>query len=285
VPRAACRRAPGSGPTRLQWLEGWPSSAAPRCCDRRRAALDRAEDAGLYRDASAACRRRACRTASSPPPRRRWSNCCGAMPAPTAPSRPASGRGSATACARPSWSRCCGCWRPRAAGPRRDPTARAEPEWCDAEVMRRLRRRTLARARDEIAPVDAATLGRGRTRRRTVRLRRRRRSTAGRARRGRGPGYAGTCRGRGCACRRGPRESLRHAAAVARTCVAGRCRTAARRRCVAHPCTRRTCALRSPQRPCADHVPRHGREDSRGARDRYRRVAYAAERQPQGACS
>jgi ATP-dependent helicase Lhr and Lhr-like helicase len=35
-----------------------------------------------------------------------------------------------------------------------------EPEWCDAEVMRRLRRRTLARARDEIAPVDAATLGR-----------------------------------------------------------------------------------------------------------------------------
>ena len=36
----------------------------------------------------------------------------------------------------------------------------AEPEWCDAEVMRRLRRRTLARARDEIAPVDAATLGR-----------------------------------------------------------------------------------------------------------------------------
>ncbi|WP_058556634.1 DEAD/DEAH box helicase [Thiohalocapsa sp. ML1] len=35
-----------------------------------------------------------------------------------------------------------------------------EPEWCDAEVMRRLRRRTLARARDEVAPVDAATLGR-----------------------------------------------------------------------------------------------------------------------------
>ncbi|MCG6939913.1 MAG: DEAD/DEAH box helicase [Thiohalocapsa sp.] len=35
-----------------------------------------------------------------------------------------------------------------------------EPEWCDAEVMRRLRRRTLARARDEVAPVDGATLGR-----------------------------------------------------------------------------------------------------------------------------
>jgi ATP-dependent Lhr-like helicase len=35
-----------------------------------------------------------------------------------------------------------------------------EPEWCDAEIMRRLRRRTLARARDEVAPVDSATLGR-----------------------------------------------------------------------------------------------------------------------------
>ena len=34
------------------------------------------------------------------------------------------------------------------------------PEWCDAEVLRRLRRRTLARARDAVAPVDAATLGR-----------------------------------------------------------------------------------------------------------------------------
>ena len=39
-------------------------------------------------------------------------------------------------------------------------TERSEPEWCDAEVMRRLRRRTLARARDEVAPVDGATLGR-----------------------------------------------------------------------------------------------------------------------------
>jgi len=34
------------------------------------------------------------------------------------------------------------------------------PEWCDAEIMRRLRRRTLARARDQVAPVDGATLGR-----------------------------------------------------------------------------------------------------------------------------
>lgn len=36
----------------------------------------------------------------------------------------------------------------------------SEPEWCDPEVLRRLRRRTLAKARDAVAPVDAATLGR-----------------------------------------------------------------------------------------------------------------------------
>ncbi|MGE0081127.1 MAG: DEAD/DEAH box helicase [Thiohalomonadaceae bacterium] len=35
-----------------------------------------------------------------------------------------------------------------------------EPEWCDAEVLRRLRRRTLARLRRSVAPVDARTLGR-----------------------------------------------------------------------------------------------------------------------------
>ncbi|AGA90372.1 Lhr-like helicase [Thioflavicoccus mobilis 8321] len=35
-----------------------------------------------------------------------------------------------------------------------------EPEWCDAEVLRRLKRRTLARLRNAVAPVDAATLGR-----------------------------------------------------------------------------------------------------------------------------
>ncbi|WP_295443880.1 DEAD/DEAH box helicase [uncultured Thiodictyon sp.] len=35
-----------------------------------------------------------------------------------------------------------------------------EPEWCDGEVLQRLRRRTLARARDAVAPVDGATLGR-----------------------------------------------------------------------------------------------------------------------------
>ena len=35
-----------------------------------------------------------------------------------------------------------------------------EPEWCGAELLQRLRRRTLARARDAVAPVDGAALGR-----------------------------------------------------------------------------------------------------------------------------
>ncbi len=35
-----------------------------------------------------------------------------------------------------------------------------EPEWCDAQILQRLRRRTLACARDAVAPVDAAALGR-----------------------------------------------------------------------------------------------------------------------------
>lgn len=35
----------------------------------------------------------------------------------------------------------------------------AEPEWCDADVLRRLRRRTLARLRREAAPVEPRTLG------------------------------------------------------------------------------------------------------------------------------
>lgn len=34
----------------------------------------------------------------------------------------------------------------------------AELDWCDAEVLRRLKRRTLARLRDAVAPVDASTL-------------------------------------------------------------------------------------------------------------------------------
>lgn len=36
----------------------------------------------------------------------------------------------------------------------------SEPEWCDPQVLRRARQRTLARLRNEVAPVDAAVLAR-----------------------------------------------------------------------------------------------------------------------------
>ncbi len=36
----------------------------------------------------------------------------------------------------------------------------SELEWCDAEVLRRIKRRTIARLRDEVAPVDAGTFAR-----------------------------------------------------------------------------------------------------------------------------
>ena len=36
----------------------------------------------------------------------------------------------------------------------------AGSEWCDVEVLRRLRRRSLAALRAEVEPVDAATFGR-----------------------------------------------------------------------------------------------------------------------------
>ena len=38
--------------------------------------------------------------------------------------------------------------------------AGVEPEWCDAEILRRLKRRTLAKLRREVAAVDAETLAR-----------------------------------------------------------------------------------------------------------------------------
>ena len=38
--------------------------------------------------------------------------------------------------------------------------AGTETEWCDAEVLRRLRRRSLARLRKEVEPVDPQALAR-----------------------------------------------------------------------------------------------------------------------------
>ena len=62
-----------------------------------------------------------------------------------------------TACGR-RWTR----WRRPGASPTAS-SARGggvEREWCDVDVLRRLRRRSLAALRKEVEPVDAATLGR-----------------------------------------------------------------------------------------------------------------------------
>ena len=48
----------------------------------------------------------------------------------------------------------------RPGGARRVPTRRLEREWCDAEVLRQLRRRSLAALRKEVEPVDGAALAR-----------------------------------------------------------------------------------------------------------------------------
>ncbi|MCB9779169.1 MAG: DEAD/DEAH box helicase [Alphaproteobacteria bacterium] len=40
------------------------------------------------------------------------------------------------------------------------PGGRGEQDWCDAEILRRIKRRTLARLRGEVAPVDGAALAR-----------------------------------------------------------------------------------------------------------------------------
>ncbi len=52
-------------------------------------------------------------------------------------------------------------FRPTEAGPEEDKTHRpATSEWCDTDVLRRLRRRSLAALRQEVEPVDPPTYGR-----------------------------------------------------------------------------------------------------------------------------
>ena len=108
-----------------------------------------------------ACRcRRAPPTSSPSPSTTRWPTWSPATPARTARSpRPTWPPGSASASRWPqqTLSRLAaqgrvleGEFRPAGAG----------AEWCDAEVLRRLRRRSLAALRKEVEPVEPATLGR-----------------------------------------------------------------------------------------------------------------------------
>ena len=141
---------------------GWSSSRASgarSCCalggEQRWVA---AEDAGLLpRRARRACRRPACRRRSSPTCPTRWSASCAARRARTARSRRAQLR-----------ERYGLDLTPVLAGlERAGELVRGElrpggtqREWCDPEVLRRLRRASLAALREEIEPADQRALAR-----------------------------------------------------------------------------------------------------------------------------
>ena len=202
----------------------------------------------------------------------RWATWCCATPAPTARSRPRSARpgsgsgspsspGCSTGWSGPAgWS--AGELRPLPA-PSRAATAADGLEYCDAEVLRRLRRASLARLRAEVEPVEQRALGRFLPAWQGVQTGGRRRPAgpdAPGARRG------GRARGRGAA-RRG-------AAAGQRAGVAGPARPAAR----VHPG-----AARRAHRGRRGHLDRlrcarRQRRLARGGPDRRRRPAAARAR-------
>ncbi len=144
---------------------GWPPSPTHRRVVEVRMAGERA--LGRRRGRRPAPRRaRRARAARHPRGLRRrrsttrsatWSP---ATPAPTARSPPTrSPTGSASA---PPWPGTpCSGW-PRRAGCSTASSGRPAPgsEWCDAEVLRKLRRRSLARLRKEVEPVEPEALGR-----------------------------------------------------------------------------------------------------------------------------
>ena len=115
------------------------------------------EDAGLYRDAFGAVPPGGLPAAfldETPDPFRGW---CGASRAPTARSPPASWPTATASTPR----RCCRHSRARAAwcaascGP-----GGSEREWCDTDVLRRLRRASLAVLRKEVEPAEQRALAR-----------------------------------------------------------------------------------------------------------------------------
>ena len=120
-----------------------------------------AEDVGaLPRRAGRAAARRHAAGAAGARAERRWSRWWRAGRARTGRSRPtrlAARFGLAPRQVEPVAE---GAGGGRAPGRGAVPAGRRAPEWCDAEVMRVIRRRTLARLRTEVAPVEAAVLAR-----------------------------------------------------------------------------------------------------------------------------
>ena len=143
------------------WLQDL--AASRRAVVVRIAGVDRwiaVEDVARYRDAIGVSVPVGIPGAFLEPTRTRSSRCSHAGPGPTGrscrPSRPGAG-----ACRSGSWRTPSSVRRPRArccAGS--SGRAASEREWCDPDVLRLLRRRSLARLRHEVEPVDPAALAR-----------------------------------------------------------------------------------------------------------------------------
>ena len=120
-----------------------------------------AQDAGLYRDAVGAVPPGGLPEAFLEPVEDALAGCCAATRAPTAPSRrPRSPLAT-------SWRRTGGCRALRARGAEELVRGEIRPaapapgaRWCDPDVLRRLRRASIAALRQEIEPTDQATLQR-----------------------------------------------------------------------------------------------------------------------------
>ena len=160
-------------------------------------------------------------------------------------------------------------------------------EWCDAEVLRRLRRRSLAALRHEVEPVEPATLGRflpGLAARRRPVARRRRRPGGGRAAgRLRGARLGAGAPGAGCAGDGLPAGHARRAHRVRRGAVGGLGQPAGHRR-LGEPAPGRVGAP-DPARPrprrarrCRCHLRRAAPPGARGAGRRRRVLLPAAGR-------
>ena len=156
APRAGGRRADLAGRCSQTARRVGPRSGSPA----RSAGPPSRTSAGCATRSACRCRRACPRRSPSRSPTRSatWSP---ASPAPTGRSPPPTwrtrlGLGVAVATRRagPAGGRRAGCSR-ASSGP-----AGAGAEWCDAEVLRRLRRRSLARLRKEVEPVEPAALGR-----------------------------------------------------------------------------------------------------------------------------
>ena len=157
--RSTRRALRAAGADAAAWLEQLGGERrAVRAARRRRAALGRGRGRrACTATRSAPCRRAGCPRRSSPTCPTRWSGSCAATRARTARSRRAR-------CATATGSTSRRCWPAleragelvrgelRPGGTRR--------EWCDPEVLRRLRRASLAALRKEIEPADQRALAR-----------------------------------------------------------------------------------------------------------------------------